>query len=401
MLNYRSVMESYQADPEAADGFVREAFRRKDIKPTDIDLGRLFEACFGWQEFQACRQGDKLAHDVIAAALTESAGATMTNAFQTITQQLMYATVIEAYESPEFIFQRMIPTRTSRFKTERIPGISGLGDARQAVPEGEPFPLVGVSEEWQDSPVTAKYGFRVAATREAVFFDQTGLLADRLSKASYWEALKQEYAAIDCVIDENAGAISAVLGGHRYHYKGNSIASYGDNSGTHNFDNLQGTNALVDYTDVENTELLFDAMTDPTTGVITGAFRAASNQLVVTTQLLHTAKQVVHATSIRLHAGGYPVTGNPAERTSDNTLQDYQIVTSPLLAARLATDTSWFTGNIAKACEWVENWPQEVKQAPSNSQDEFERDIVMQFRVSRLGAYHVRQPRYLVKSTVA
>lgn len=400
-VNLRNLLEQYKRNPAQTRDFVVRGFKEKILRPTDFDLGALFAECYGYGAFLECKQNGRLAHDVFRQSLTESAGAVMTNAFQTITQNMLSAVVIEAYEAPEFVITKQIPVRPTKLRTERIPGIAGLGDVREAVKEGETYPLFGVSEEWQDTPVIQKYGFRTAVTREAIFFDQTGILVDRLSKLAYWDAYAQELQAIDCVIDENGGAKSNRVGGHRYRYKDNDIATYGDNSGTHNWDNLQGSNALQDYSDIENSEMLLDAMTDPTTGVVTGAFRMAANQIIVTTQLLHTLKQILHATEVRIHVGGYPTSGNLVDRASANTLDQYQIVTSPLLAVQMATDTSWYVGNIGKACEFVEAWPLETKQAPSNDKDEFERDIAMQFRVSRMGAFHVKQPRYLVKNTVA
>lgn len=400
-LNYKSLLEHYQHDAQEANSWLGSALKKKAIRPADFDLGRLFCECFGWHEFQECRDNGKLASHVFSQSLTEAAGAVASYAFQTITANIISQTVIDAYEAPEFVFTKQIPVRPTKLRTERIPGISGLGDERQVVGETEAYPIAGVSEEWQDTPIVRKYGFQVHVSREAVFFDQSGILVDRVGKVAYWDAYAHELQAIDCVIDENAGASSGQLGGHRYNYKGNSIASYGNSSGNHNWDNLQATNALVDYTDVENAELLFDAMTDVTTGVVTGAFRLAANQIIVPTSLLHTAKQILSATEIRLHAGGYATSGNLYDRVSPSSLQAYQIVTSPLLTVRLATDTSWFVGNIGKACEYIEAWPQETKQAPSNDKDEFERDIVMKFRTSRMGAFHVRQPRYLVTCTVA
>lgn len=400
-VNYKSLLEHYQHDARQANTWLGEALRKKQLKPTDFDFGRLFIECFGWHEFQECRDQGKLANHVFGQSLTEAAGAVSSFAFQTITANIISQVTIDAYESPEFVFTKQIPVRPTKLRTERIPGISGLGNERQVVGENDPYPVAGVSEEWQDTPIVRKYGFQVHVSREALFFDQSGILVDRISKVAYWDAYAHELQAIDCVIDENTGAISGQLGGHRYNYKGDSIASYANNSGTHTFDNLQASNALLDYSDVENAELLFDALNDPTTGVRTGAFRLAANQIIVPTGLLHTAKQLLNATEIRLHAGGYATTGSLYDRVSPNSLQAYQIVTSPLLSVQLATDTDWFAGNIGKACEYIEAWPQETKQAPSNDQDEFERDIVMKYRTSRMGAFHVRQPRFLVKSTVA
>lgn len=411
VLNCKRLLESFRepshwASIDSGAGYngtatvyLREAFQKKDLRPTDVDLGRLFTDCFGWQNFLECRARNITANEVMARSLLEAPGAVTTAAFTTITQQFVYNTIREAYELPELIFTKMIPSQPTTLRTERIPGISDLGDENKVVPEGEPYPLAGVSEVWQDTPVTQKRGVIVPLTKEAVFFDRTGILVDRCSKVGKWLAYNKELRAIDAVVDENGGAVEAPLGGHRFNYRGTSYASYGDSSAAHPWDNLQASNAFTDWTQVEKAELLFDAMTDPETGVTTGAFAAASNQIIVPTSLKHTARQTIRATQIRVHIGGYATSGNIQERVSDNTLEDYQIVTSPLLAYRMQTKTNWFVGNISKAIVYMENWPMQVKQAPSNSHDEFHRDIIQQYRADECGAYYVREPRFLVKNT--
>lgn len=403
-VNYKALLESYQHNEAQAEQWLGEAFQKKEVRVVDFDFGKLFAECFGWQAFVECRNDrTRLVNTIMEERFQEgAAGAVSTHAFQTISQQIVYNATIEAYDAPEFVFSKLIPSQPSQFRTERIPGISGIGDESRVVAEGDPFPQVGVSESWVDSPVTQKRGFAIGLTREAVFFDRTGLLIERCNKAAYWQAYNQELRAIDCVIDENAAAVNAMMGGHRYHWKNNSIASYGNNSGTHNWDNLQASNTLLDYSDLENAELLFDVLTDPDTGVVTGAYRGAVTDLIITTQLLHTAKQILDATEIRVAITGYPTSGNPAMRVSPNSLEPgYRIVTSPLLSTRLGTDTTWFLGNVARYAVYMENWPIETIQAPANSHDEFHRDIVMQWRVSECGAYRVKDPRFIVQSTVA
>jgi hypothetical protein len=72
----------------------------------------------------------------------------------------------------------------------------------------------------------------VSVTWEAVFNDRTGQLLDRCGDVGYWAiGYPEEVAAIDCLIDEN-------VTNHRYNWRGTVIASYGDNSGSHTWDNL-------------------------------------------------------------------------------------------------------------------------------------------------------------------
>ena len=124
-------------------------------------------------------------------------------------------------------------------------------------------------------------------------------------------------------------------------------------------------------------------------------------QLIVTKQNEHTARRIMTATNNRTNVGGYATSGNLVGVDAPNTLSNYQIITSRYLAFRMATDTTWYLGDVTRAVKYMQNWPLEVTQAPPNSQKEFENDIVMQFKASRKGEYVVVEPRVITKCTVA
>ena len=174
------------------------------------------------------------------------------------------------------------------------------------------------------------------------------------------------------------------------------IQTYGDNSGTHNWDNLAATNGLVDWTDVDAAEQLLAAITDPETGE---PIILTPRHIVVTRQLLYTARRVVNATEITVTTPGYATSGNPTDTKVANPVQNYAIVSSQLLAARMATDTSWFLGDLTRAFAYMENWPLTVVQAPANSEAEFNLDVVMRFKASERGAAATLEPRAMVKCT--
>ena len=325
---------------------LREAFKAKALRPMDFDFGRLFEACFGWGEFRRGRSG------TMATEIMEEVGAVQSGNFLNISGQILFSNVMEAYEAEDFVFTKIIPTRQSPFLTgEKIPGIVGLGDDAAVVNEMEEFPLAGVSESYIETPDPRKRGLRIAVTREAIFGDRTGLLLDRVGKLAYALGLNKEKRAIDCVIDENAGASSDV-NTHRYKYRGNTIATYANNSGTHDWDNLEASNALVDHTDIDALEQLFAAMRDPDTNE---PITVLADTLIVAPGLIGTAWRVLNSMMVSLQAGGFATTGNlyrtdslsPIGKTEFSA--PYKLVSSRLLADRLATDTSWFLGAPAKA----------------------------------------------------
>jgi hypothetical protein len=383
--NYDKMVKLFEQHPDRAPVIIREAFEQKELRPRDFDFGRLFEACFGWHNFRSCRHENAMAHDIM-----EAQGATSTAAFQSISGQIVYNTIMEKYMSEEFTFTQLIPTVQTQLSGEKIAGISQLGDEATVVPEGDPFPLVGVREDYIETPETKKRGFIAPVTREAVFFDRTGVLLDRLGEGSYFLGLNKEKRAIDCIIDENTTD-------HRYRWRGVTIASYGDNTGTHTWDNLVASNAFVDWTDIDNAEQTANALVDPNTGE---PIMFDYVDIVATKQLERAVARNLSATEIRVTTPGFATSANPTQTQAANPyLNRFTYRGSRLLAARLATDTDWFIGNIGKYARYMQNWPISTRQAPTNSHDEFHRDIVMQWRCDERGAFVVVEPRAVVKNT--
>jgi hypothetical protein len=402
-IKYKALVESYQAVVEergqrAADLMVREVFSKHE-KPQAAELGRLFEAIFGTHAYLTAAR-DRYSDEPIRPIM-EAAGATSVAQFTNITGQIVFSAILPKYESEEFVVTKMIPTVDTKLSGEKIPGITRIGDAAQVVAEGGEFPLVGVSETYIHTPTTVKRGFRTAITKEAIFFDRTGELLDRFGQSAYDFGLGKEKRGIDALLDENAGAVSAMAGGHRYHWRDTSIATYGDSSGSHSWDNLQATNTLTDWQSLQNAWLLLKAMKDPD---INEPMNFLGKQLFVTPQLAPTAYRIKRTIETRTNVGGYATTGNLQSFAADSPVPsyfDFDIVTSQLIADRLGTDTSWFYGDIGRMLRYMQNWPLEVLQAPAMSEDEFKRDIVVQYRVSERGAFSTWEPRAMIKSTVA
>jgi hypothetical protein len=324
-----------------------------------------------------------------AAGWQEAAGAVMSSDFSNITGPVIYNEMMDRLTPEETVFQNLIPTVPTQFNGERIPGIAGLGDTAEIVAENDEFPLVGFGEDWIDTPQTTKRGHIVPVTKEALFFDRTQLIREEAGKVGESLTLNKEKRAIDCVIDENTTA-------HRHNWRGTVYATY---QTTTPWDNVTASNALVDWTDIDNIEQTQNAMLDPHTGepIVIGA-----DTLIAVTALSWTARHILNATQVQIHYGGYVTSGNPTTSTVPNPYGGaFKFVTSRLLASRLATDTDYFFGSPSKALRYMQNWPITVTQAPVGNSDDFNRDIVLKFKASERGQYYVKQPRLMGKATVA
>lgn len=353
------------------------------IKPSEFSIADLFESLV--EDGRELRRLFNPQHGP-NSILQEAAGAVASSDFSSISGQILYTMMMNDLQPESFPFQAAIPTQSTQFSGEKIPGIANLGDLAEVVAENEDFPLMGTSEDYIETPETKKRGFIIPITKEAIFFDRTGILLQKCAEVGQSLMLNKEKRAIDCLIDENTTA-------HRYKWRGTTYASY---QTTSPWDNVTTSNGIVDWTDLDNAEQTFNAITDPNTGepVVVEA-----NTIIVTKQNEQAAARIINATQIVMHSGGYAVTGNLTETQAPNPYRSkYRILTSRLLASRAATDTDWWLGDPSKYARYMENWPITVTQAPVGNSDDFNRDIVAKYKCSERGQYAVIEPRVMVEN---
>ena len=376
-----------------AVAMLEQALEQKHLQPTDFSVRELAEAFMGreWVDNLHPKRGR------FVGLLEADGSAVSYSHFSNITGQIFFTMVKQAYEDEELVFSKIIPTKQSDIQdTEKVPGISEIGDEAEIVQESEPYPLMGVSEDYIEVGAKQKRGFIVPVTKEAIFGDRTGMLLERCKKGGKWMGVNKEKRLIDCAIDENGGAKSIALGGHRYHWKGTSYASY---QATTPWINIKTSNGLSDWTSINAAWLLLAQMVDPYTGE---PIMFQPKDLIVTPQNLWLASRIISATEVRSTAPGFATSGTPQQTSSGNPVQlvlkNLQVVSSRLLAARAATDTDWWLGNLSESFAYVENWGIITEDAPSNSSEAFHRDITMMFKASEKGVAATIEPRGMVEN---
>ena len=95
----------------------------------------------------------------------------------------------------EFVVSKLVPTMPTRLNGERIPGVALPRDPGEDFVEAEemdPLHYVGFTEEYVETPATVKRQFGIAVTKEAIFFDRTGLVLDRASYVGTLLGLRKE-----------------------------------------------------------------------------------------------------------------------------------------------------------------------------------------------------------------
>ena len=114
------------------------------------------------------------------------------------------------------------------------------------------------------------------------------------------------------------------------------------------------------------------------------------------------AKNILHATEVSMNVGGYPTTGNIQQPNYPNPVAGaFSILASRFVATRSLVDTDWWYGDITKAFRYMENWPLETVQAPTNSELEFTQDIAMRWKASERGVFATIEPRAMIECRVA
>lgn len=386
----------------AANKLVFETFVKGHLSPKDFDAGKVLSEMIGdYRYFKLKRNAlstpGHVLKEGIEKALLEAVGATSYSQFSNITGQIIFSVIQPAYESEDFSITKLIPTITTKFDGEKVPGITTFGDELEIIGEGKPYPLAGVSETYINTPPLKKRGFRTALTKEAVFFDRTGLLMERDSEVGYSYGLNKEIRAIDALIDQGTGAVSAFDGGHRYTWRGTAYATYQTGSPSNLWNNTATSNALVDWNQVQTAWLLLRRMLNPDTGFpinIKGKHLCGGPAITVIAERI---KRLVTATT---HAGGYSQTSTVQEFDTDNpvpTFFPFDAYTSELFELRLIKwglpVTNWYYGDVSKQLSNMQNWPMQIIQAPANNPAEFHEDIIAQWRIDAREGFTTREPR--------
>lgn len=304
--------------------------------------------------------------------------------FAMIMGQITYSMVMQEYAKPVYLAEMLTTNQPTQFNGEKIPGMGEIGDAAEEIAEGKPYPTVGFAEQFIETPVTTKRGFIVPVTKEAVFFDRINMVLQRASKVSEWVMVNKEKRVLDLVL----GIVN------NYRYNEVDYDTYGAASGSRDWTNVKTSNPLTDWTSIEASELIFDAIEDPTTGE---PVNVGVPQLIVPSALKHTARRITRATNIN-HVDNQ-ANASTIRTESANPLDPYTCLSSQYIKKRSGSATTWWHGDFQRAFAYMENWPITSVSAPPSSELEFTHDIVHRDKVSERGVPAVMDPRLVVKNT--
>ena len=382
-IQYKELKRRYQLDgAEKTVGHLSEALRERHLSAEDFSIRDLAEALVPdgseWVRLLDPRSG--------GTNLIEASDGVDTTAFQNVAGQVIYAKILDAYMQESFVVSKLVSTVPTRLDGEKIPGVARIEDIDAEVGPGMPFPNVGFSEDYIETPATTKRGFIVPVTKEAIFFDRTNLILRRAAEVGELLGLNKEKAAPRC----------------------------GDRCGEqlqlawHQLRHLPDEQPLGERAGKQRTGRLDERRCGRATsrGYSRSEHRRASAggwyHGVGDASLSSRSASCVHAAEIH-----YTGSGSTTSTIAANPLGNYTVAESRLAYRRViasgeaAADAKkwWFVGDFKKAFAYMENWPITVTQAPRGSEAEFTQDIVLRFKASERGAAAVIDPRYVVKCT--
>jgi len=382
-MNYRELKRLLEVSgPRRTVAHLSEALRDRQLRPEDFSLRALAEALIPDGSSWLLNLDPRRKSSV---NLLESEAVDAT-AFSNVASVVLQTKILEGYTQEGLVGTQLVETIPTRLDGEKIPGIAGLPDQAEAVGPGMPYPHVGFGEDFIETPQTDKRGLICAVTREALFFDRTGLVYRQAFKVGEILGLNKEKRILDVILGLT----------NNYKWKGTAYNTYQTSTP---WINVKSGNALADWTNVDASEQLFAGLLDPATSE---PIFVQPETLLVMPAKLHTARNILHALELRIGDGA----SGSTQTLAPNPLGSYRLMSSRIAYRRLVgsgvsesnAKNYWYHGDFRRAFAYMENWPLTVTQAPPQHSDDFERDVVLQVKASERGAAAVLDPRYVVKN---
>lgn len=380
-------------NPKSASGAGR-------LRPAEISLRTLAESLLGdsfateMEKIPAAIQMRALLEDNGAGSIGASSFANI-NAFTAVTAGLLEVAILERWQSPEFIADKLAPTEdTKLFEGRKSIGAARMGDVAEERLPGMPTKRVQFGERWITQPRTIENSAACEVTQEAVYLDLTGQVLEEANGVADWLRYRKEIRVIDAFIGVT----------NTYAYKGSSYNTYLTGS---TWDN-DLSNELLHYNNVENVLIKFRNMTDQETG---------THVIINPNKVLVNLEKYVTAQAIfGVLAGDVQYRDIPGSTTNPQMVRSFQspyrgqfeILHSPLVYSRCvaANGLNLSASNAGKYwwtwgdgfMRYAQNWPLRTQTAAPNTSDMIDRGVVLFVKADERGVPYIVEPRKAVRS---
>lgn len=360
-------------------------------KPQDFSLRGLWEALVG-------RVEDTLENTVNRGGYVETRNiseALASTAFPSAVGQLISRSVIAGYEREMgYIGDDLVEIMPSRLRGERVVGFTHLQGPK----------VVGELESYEDSSMGEKYvgtretkrGRLLSISEETVIFDQTNEILRRASNLGLVARQERERRIIRAVIDADSG--EAV-------YQPNGTAEQLYSAGNNNL--LSTATPLIDWTDIQEAftfhciNVADDRQDEDGLPIVW-----MPRQLLTAVELAGTAARIVSATSVDTAPGNT----STASMRSGNPVSSFAPGLRPMASPFIDTATDgdqwddasdWFIGDFPMQFKYKQIYPIQTLRAPAQNQEQFERDVLVRYKVREYGDVVAVDEKFVLKVNAA
>jgi hypothetical protein len=367
-------------------------------RPADFSLRGLAESLVGYEWVESL-QGDTnqafRAFEAGADAAITPGSIPNVSAYLGSVIGLLDAAILEAYETPDFIIDELIPVLPSKTRQKKLIGTGRIGDQARRRNPGEGHQFAQFSDRRVVTSETYNDALAGQVTFEAVYFDQTDEVLQRMNGIGEELGLRKELDGFRLIAGIN----------NPYNYNGVGYNTY-QTSGY--WINKVTGNELIDWTDVNVVNAMFGRMTDQET----------SNRIAVSWDTILcapgkklTAEYIQAATEIETR------TASSTEiRRSKRLGETYRLMDSPYLDQVLTdaaaaggaalsqsdADKYWWalkTDKNKSAFVRVENWPVTINRARPDDYQMLNQKLMLAIFADQMHSFDVREPRYVILST--
>ncbi len=367
----------------------------RKMMPSEFSIKGLAESLCGYDWVQNLEQSASAAHRVFEAggnpAMTPGNFANV-SAFLGSVTGMLEAAILDSYDVPEFIIDKLIPTQPSKVRQHSMIGMGRIGDQSRRRNPGDGHTFAQFAERYIRTTPTENDALAGSVTFEAVYYDLTGQILATMNNIGRELALRKELDGFKLI----AGVTNP------YNYNGVAYNTYLTSGNWIN--DLQ--NEMEDWTDLNLVKEYFSRMTDQETG---NRIAVSYDTYIVSPAREETAKYITRATQVEKR------TDTSAIGTwSNNQVEAKNIVSSVYLDQILTTAVAdgglalsqanankyWWALKTGKGGAFVrtENWGLTINRAAPNDFTMLNQKLLLAVFADQMHSFDVVEPRFVIRN---
>lgn len=331
----------------------------------------------------------------LSASATQVAEAINTSAFPTFASTVLHRDIIREYEAQTQSYDSLVSESDARLTTrEKIGGFEAMDNEPQMREEAMAYEETSFGEKYWEVKM-ADFGRMLSITRETIYEDHTSEVMRRarnIGRAAGQHKARMIVQTIEC-LPRTAFKESSFEGAI---YKGTSLSQGEMYSTDHSAidgvenDNIATSNALSDYTNIDNAMQLFSSMVDEGGNKI----NIVPNVLLVPRDLAITAYNIMNTTTYMV-GGSDSTDGLQPTLNPIRALGNFNVIDS----IYLDTSTDWYLGKFDDQLKWLNVFAPATASQGATSDLAFTNQIVARFRFSYHGGVGHSDYRHIVRNT--